>query len=198
VREGLKAAVRRVLHATSRRCRVHFMRNALAHAGKCHRRLVSAWIGTAFAKTDAEGAKRQWRTVADQLRPRVPKLAALMDRAEEDVLAFKAFPSEHRPKIHGTNPLERVNGGIKRRTDVVGTFPNEAAVTRLVGAILLEHDDEWAVQRRYMSLETLAPITMLPMSACPPWQTDRGSHPPRSPLRFYTTCWTCPVFVERH
>ena len=166
-REGLKAAVRRVLHATSGRCRLHFMRNALAHAGKCHRRLVSAWICTAFAKTDAEGAKRQWRTVADQLRPRVPKLAALMDTAEEDVRAFMAFPSEQRPKIHGTNPLERVNGGIKRRTDVVGTFPNEAAVTRLVGAILLEHDDEWAVQRRYMSLETLAPISHTPNVSLP-------------------------------
>ncbi len=157
--EGLKAAVRRVQHATSQRCRVHFMRNALAHAGKSHRRLVSAWIGTGFAEADAEGAKRQWRTVADELRPRVPKLAALMGTAEEDVLAFMAFPREHRPKIHSTNPLERVNSELKRRTDVVGIFPNEAAVTRLVGAILLEQNDEWVVQRRYMSLETLAPIS---------------------------------------
>ena len=165
--EGLKAAVRRVLHATSQRCRVHFMRNALAHAGKGHRRLVSAWIGTAFAEADAEGAKRQWRTVADQLRPRVPKLAALMDAAEEDVLAFMAFPREHRAKIHSTNPLERVNCEIKRRTDVVGIFPNEDAVTRLVGAILLEQNDEWAVQRRYMSLETLAPISDAPNVSLP-------------------------------
>ena len=162
--EEMKAAVRRVLHATSQRCRVHFMRNALAHAAKGHRRLVSALgrirpSGTAYAQEDAATAHAQWRTVADQLRPRVPKLAALMDAAEEDVLAFMAFPQEHRAKIHSTNPLERVNCEIKRRTDVVGISPNEAAVTRLVGAILVEQNDEWAVQRRYMSLETLAPIS---------------------------------------
>ena len=125
---GLKAAVARVLHASWQRCRVHFMRNVLAHAGKGHRRLVSAWIGTAFAEADPEASRKQWRTVADQLRPRVSKLAALMDNAEADVLAFMNFPKEHRAKIHSTNPLERVNGEIKRRTDVVGIFPNDAAV----------------------------------------------------------------------
>jgi putative transposase len=157
--EGLKAAVARVLHASWQRCRVHFMRNVLAHAGKSQRRIVSAWIGTAFAQDDAVAARKQWRSVADQLRPRVPKLAALMDEAEADVLAFMAFPKEHRTKIHSTNPLERLNGEIKRRTDVVGIFPNEAAIVRLVGAILLEQNDEWAVQRRYMSLETLGTLS---------------------------------------
>jgi transposase-like protein len=157
--QGLKAAAARVLHASWQRCRVHFMRNVLAHAGRSHRRLVSAWIATAFAETDAEAARKQWRTVADQIRPRVPKLAALMDSAEADVLACMTFPKEHRAKIHSTNPLERLNKEIKRRTDVVGIFPNETAVTRLIGAILLEQNDEWAVQRRYLTLETLAPIS---------------------------------------
>ena len=157
--EGLKAAIARVLHASWQRCRVHFMRNVLAHAGKSQRRIVSAWIGTAFAQDDADAARKQWRDVADQLRPRVPKLAALMDEAEADVLAFMAFPKDHRIKIHSTNPLERLNGEIKRRTDVVGIFPNEQAIVRLVGAILLEQNDEWAVQRRYMSLETLGTLS---------------------------------------
>jgi len=142
------------------RPRVHFMRNALAHAGKSGRRVVSAFVATAFAQEDAASASRQWRTVADQLRPKLPKLATLMDDAEADVLAYMGFPAQHRAKLHSTNPLERLNGEIKRRTDVVGIFPNEAAITRLVGAILLEQNDEWAVQRaRYMTLETMAPVS---------------------------------------
>jgi transposase-like protein len=158
--EGLKAAVAKVLRATWQRCRVHFARNALAHAGKTQRRIVSAWIGTAYAQEDAAAAHAQWRTVADQLRPKVPKLAALMDSAEEDVLAYMHFPAAHRAKLHSTNPIERLNGEIKRRTNVVGIFPNEAAVVRLVGAILLEQSDEWATQRaRYMTLETIGALS---------------------------------------
>ena len=167
--EGLKAAITKVLGATWQRCRVHFMRNALAYAGKTQRRIVSAWIGTAFAQDDAAAARKQWRDVADQARPRVPKLAALMDDAEADVLAYMNFPAQHRAKLHSTNPIERLNGEIKRRSDVVGIFPNEAAVTRLIGALLLEQNDEWAVQRaRYMSLETIAPLSDDPFIKLPP------------------------------
>src|ERR1700732_4242248 len=144
--EGLKAAITKVLGATCQRCRVHFMRNALAYAGRTQRRIVSAWVGTAFAQDDAAAARKQWREVADQARPRVPKLATLMDEAETDVLAYMGFPPQHRTKLHSTNPLERLNGEIKRRSEVVGIFPNEAAVTRLIGALLLEQNDEWAVQ----------------------------------------------------
>jgi transposase-like protein len=166
--EGLKAAIAKVLHASWQRCRVHFMRNVLAYAGKQGRRVVAAFIGTAFVQDDAEAARAQWRQVADQLRPKVPKLATLMDDAEADVLAFMSFPKDHRPKIHSTNPLERLNGEIKRRTEVVGIFPNEAAITRLVGAILLEQNDEWAVQRaRYMTLETIAPLSDDPLVKLP-------------------------------
>ena len=169
--EGLKAAAARVLAATWQRCRVHFMRNALAHAGKSGRRVVSAFIATAFAQEDAAAGQAQWRRIADQLRPKLPKLAAFMDAAETDVLAYMGFPKDHWSKLHSTNPLERLNGEIKRRTDVVGIFPNEAAIVRLVGAILLEQNDEWAVQRcRYMTLESVAalsddPIVSLPIMA---------------------------------
>ncbi len=109
-----------------------------------------------FAQDDADAARTQWCRVADQLRP---KLAAFLDEAEVDVLAYMSFPPAHRTKLHSTNPIERLNGEIKRRTEVVGIFPNEDAIIRLVGAILLEQNDEWAVQRaRYMTLETIAPI----------------------------------------
>jgi transposase-like protein len=166
--EGIKAAVAKILHATWQRCRVHFMRNALAHAGRSGRRVVSAFIATAFAQDDAEAAKQQWRRVADQLRAKLPKLAALMDDAEPDVLAYMSFPAPHRAKLHSTNPIERLNGEIKRRTEVVGIFPNEAAIVRLVGAILLEQNDEWAVQRaRYMTLETIVPLSDDPVVGLP-------------------------------
>ena len=166
--EGIKASVARVLNTSWQRCRVHFQRNVLAHAGKSSRRVVSAFIATAFAQNDYASAKTQWRHVADQMRPKLPKLAALMDEGEEDVLAYMTFPQQHRTKLHSTNPIERLNGEIKRRTDVVGIFPNENAIRSLVGAILMEQTEEWAVQRaRYMTLETLAPVCDNPLVSLP-------------------------------
>jgi transposase-like protein len=166
--EGIKAAVSKVLSATWQRCRVHFMRNVLAHAGKSGRRVVSAFIATAFAQETPEAASTQWRSVADQIRAKVPKLAAIMDDAEADVLAYMTFPKEHRAKLHSTNPIERLNGEIKRRTEVVGIFPNDDAIVRLVGAILLEQNDEWAVQRsRYMTLETISQMSDDPLISLP-------------------------------
>jgi len=158
--EGIKAAVTKLMNATWQRCRVHTMRNALAHAGKSSRRVVAAFMGTAFAQDTANAAKTQWRKIADQLRPTLPKLGRFMDEAETDVLAYMSFPQEHWVKIHSTNGLERLNGEVKRRTDVVGIFPNDEAIFRLVGSILLEQNDEWAVQRaRYMTLETIVGLS---------------------------------------
>lgn len=136
------------------------MPNSAANSrGLIEAKLVLAMINTAFAQDTQEAAVAQWRTVADQLRAKFPKLAALMDNCEADVLAFMSFPKAHRVQIHSTNPLERLNAEIKRRTDVVGIFPNEAAITRLVGALLLEQNDEWSLQRRYMQLEGLQSLS---------------------------------------
>jgi putative transposase len=157
--EGIKSAISKVFKATWQRCRVHFMRNALAHAGKTQRRMVSAAIGTVFVQDSADAARTQWRSVADQLRGKFPKLGTLMDEAENDVLAFMTFPRAHWTQIYSTNPLERLNAEIKRRTNVVGIFPNDASITRLVGAMMLEQNDEWSLNRRYMQLEGLQTLS---------------------------------------
>ncbi len=152
---GLKAAADRVLGASWQHCRVHAARTLLARGRRQDRRLLAALLNTAFAQDDAPAAQRQWRGIADQIRPRLPDVAARMDAIEPDVLAHMAFPAEHRTRIASTNPLERLNREIKRRTRVVGIFPNVAAVTRLVGAMLHEKNDEWAVERaRYLPLAT--------------------------------------------
>jgi len=156
--EGLKAAIRRVLGATWQRCRVHWMRSALAHVGKGQQSVVAAALRQAFLQADEASARQVWRQVADQLRPRWPKLAALMDESEHDVLAYMTFPAQHRAKLHSTNPLERLNKEVKRRADVVGIFPNEASITRLIGAVLLEANDEWQLQHRYMQVEAMAEL----------------------------------------
>lgn len=156
--KGLKAAAAKVMGASVQRCRVHFMRNALACVGKKDRPIVTAALRTAFEQDTLAASKEHWAKLIEAFEPRHPKLAELMRRAEDDVLAYKAFPPEHWSKIHSTNPLERLNKEIKRRTNVVGIFPNEAAITRLVGALMLERNDEWAVSRRYMTLETVAAV----------------------------------------
>ena len=135
------------------------MRNVLAHVPPKQRPAVIALLRTIFAQDTAEAAQAQWRQVADTLRERFSKLALLMDSSQDDVLAYMAFPREHWAQIASTNPLERLNREIKRRSDVVGIFPNDPAVIRLVGALMLEQNDEWAVTRRYMSLESLGSLS---------------------------------------
>jgi putative transposase len=158
--QGLKGAIAAVLQGAGwQRCRVHFVRNALALVPKSAAPMVAATIRTVFAQPDPVSAREQWRRVADNFRPRYERLAELLDNAEPDVLAYLAFPHEHWRQIWSNNPLERLNREVKRRTDVVGIFPNDAAVIRLVGAILAEQHDEWQVARRYFSAESLAKLT---------------------------------------
>jgi transposase-like protein len=164
--KGLRAAASRVFHASQQRCKVHWMRNALAHVTAQQRPAV-AMIKTIFVQDDAKAVRAQWKVVQDALRERAPKLADMMQDVREDVLAYTAFPKEHWPQISSTNPIERLNGEIKRRTHVVGIFPNDRAIVRLVGALMLEQNDEWAVSRRYMSLESLAPISDDPIVSLP-------------------------------
>ena len=185
--DGLKQAAAKVLKATWQRCRVHWMRNALAHVAKGQHTMVAAALRQAFLQTDQPAARQTWRQVADQLRPRWPKLAGLMDDSEHDVLAYLAFPAQHRTKLHSTNPLERLNKEVKRRADVVGIFPNEASITRLIGAVLLEQNDEWQLQHRYMQLDAMAELLQ-------PLRRTRYFHPrppeqwpPQTPPQF-TPC----------
>lgn len=156
--EGLKAAAAKVLGSSWQRCRVHFMRNALACVAKRNRPMVAAALRNAFDQLSRDAAGVQWRKLIDAFAEPADRLAKLMREAEDDVLAFMAFPREHRLQLHSTNPLERLNKEVKRRTHVVGIFPNDAAIVRLVGALMLEQNDEWAVSRRYMTLETVAQV----------------------------------------
>jgi putative transposase len=156
---GLKGALETVLQgATWQRCRVHFMRNALSLVPKAAQQMVGATIRTVFAQPDLGSAREQWRRVSDGFRHRFPRLSELMEEAEEDLLAYASFPQEHWQKIWSNNPLERVNKEVKRRTNVVGIFPNEAAVIRLVGSVLCEQHDEWQVSKRYFSAGSLAKL----------------------------------------
>ena len=166
--EGLKSAIRRVMGASWQRCRVHWMRNALAYVGKGQQSMVSAALRQAFIQPDRAGASQTLRHTADQLRAKWPKLAAFIDDSEVDVLAHMDFPVQHRVKIHSTNPIERLNKEVKRRADVVGIFPNEAAIIRLVGAVLLEQNDEWQTQNRYIQTEPMAELTPPAIEVFPP------------------------------
>ena len=156
--EGLKAAIRRVMGACWQRCRVHWMRNALSYVPKGQQSMASAALRQAFIQPDRTGASQTLRHVADQLRVKWPKLGAFIDDSEIDVLSHMDFPVQHRSKIHSTNPLERLNKEVKRRADVVGIFPNEGAIIRLIGAVLLEANDEWQLQHRYMQTEAMAEL----------------------------------------
>jgi putative transposase len=161
--QGLKGAIAAVLTGASwQRCRVHFVRNCLGLVPKAASQMVAATIRTVFVQPDVPSARETWRRVADGFRPRYPRLATLLDEAEADVLAYLVFPPEHWRQIWSNNPLERLNKEVKRRTDVVGIFPNPAAVVRLVGAVLAEQHDEWQVSRRYFSAESLAKLPSAP------------------------------------
>ncbi len=154
--EGLKSAVGTVFAGTSwQRCRVHFVRNVLAHIPKGDKAMVAAAVRTIFAQPSREGAGRQLRYVAETIEPHWPEAARLLLRAEEDVLAFMAFPQAHRSRIYSTNVLERLNKEVKRRTKVVEIFPDIPSVIRLVGALLAEADDEWQIRRRYFSKDSM-------------------------------------------
>jgi putative transposase len=159
--EGLKQAIATVLiGATWQRCRVHFMRNLLATVPQSAREAIAAIVRTIFAQPDHASALAQLKKVADGFRSRFAKAAALLEDAAEDILAYRHVPVEHQRQLHSTNPLERLNKEIKRRSNVVGIFPTPKSVLRLVGAILMEQDDEWRVaERRYFSAESMKQLS---------------------------------------
>jgi putative transposase len=156
--DGLKSAIARVLACPWQRCTVHFVRDMVMHCRRDQRGLVAAALREVFNADSYQQAKERATSVLERLRPIAPKVCELLEAAEEDLIAFYTFPSEHWTKLRSTNPLERVNKEIGRRTDVVGIFPNDAAVIRLAGALLSEQNDEWLVQRRYLSVESMALI----------------------------------------
>lgn len=160
---GLTQAIREVFVGASwQRCRVHFLRNVLAHVPKGAQAMVAATVRTNFEQPTREAAQAQLRHVCDTLQARFPKVVDLLVAAEEEIFAFYPFPVEHRRQIYSTNPLERLNKELKRRSAVVGIFPNRAAVLRLLGAVLLEQSDEWLVGHRYFSEGSMRKLTTPP------------------------------------
>jgi transposase-like protein len=158
--EGLKAAIARVLGCPWQRCTVHFVRDMHQHCRPAQRALVSAALREVFNADSHDQARERVGHVIEQLTPTAPKVAELLADAEEDLLAFYRFPAEHWSKLRSTNPLERVNREIGRRSDVVGIFPNDASLIRLAGMLLIEQNDEWLVSRRYLSQESLAALAV--------------------------------------
>jgi transposase-like protein len=165
--EGLRAAIGQVLGCPWQRCSVHFLRNMLGHCAKSQQPMISAAIRGIFSAASGEEARERLTEVVERLEPIAPKVAQLLADAEPDLLGFYAFPREHWSKLRSTNPLERVNREIGRRTDVVGIFPNDAALIRLAGAMLIEQNDEWLIARRYLSQESLSAVL------------DRDDHTPK-------------------
>jgi putative transposase len=160
---GLTNAIRRMLQGCCwQRCRVHFARNLLQRVPKAHQGMVTAALRSVFSQEDAVGLVERWDDLAASLAERFPKAAELMEKAREDVLAFRHFPQQHWKKVWSTNLLERLNEEVKRRTRVVGIFPNDASITRLVGAVLLEQDEHWQLEgRRMFSADSMAAIPSL-------------------------------------
>jgi putative transposase len=160
--EGLKQAIARTMSAPWQRCTVHFTRDMVMHCRRDQRNLVAAALREVFNAEDQDDARRRVTHVIERLSEAAPKVCALLEQAEEDLIAFYLLPKEHWTKLRSTNPLERVNKEIGRRTDVVGIFPNDQAAIRLAGALLAEQNDEWAVSRRYLSFESMALVLALP------------------------------------
>jgi transposase-like protein len=154
--KGLRGAMKTVLTGTAwQRCRVHCIRNMLAHVPKRDKSIVAAAIRTIYAQPSQEAARQQLGEAIRAIETRWPKAAEVLTAAEDDVLTYMTFPPEHWSRIYSTNPLERVHRGVKRRTNVVGIFPNADAVLRLVRSVLIEVHEEWQAGRRYFSLESM-------------------------------------------
>ncbi|ACR69701.1 hypothetical protein KB20921_22480 [Edwardsiella ictaluri] len=153
---GLKAAIRQVFSTSGQHCRVHFMRNVLGRVSRTSQSVVRAALQQVFVQTGEKSAHATWREVAAQREKRFPAVTEMMDEAEEDVLAYFGLPKAHRVKIHSTNTLERLNKEVKRRADVVGIFPNEESIMRLLDALLTEQNEEWLLQKRYLPQHNMA------------------------------------------
>ena len=176
--QGLKNAIGQVLGAQWQRCCVHFVRDMLGHVPRQSQPMVRGALKQIFAAPDRDGAGETLAVVVTQLRPTASKVARLLEDAEEELLAYMRFPREHWPKIRSTNPLERVNLEIARRSDVVGISPDDAALLRLATSLLVEQNDEWLIQKRYLSLHSLALLTHGP---CGPSDDDQRAQSEGTP-----------------